>query len=55
MHHTSSKSLEDSIKERIKRLMNADVTDVVPLDDLDTHLGPVEEMATESEQEDTHE
>jgi len=55
VHHTSSKSLEDSIKERIKRLMNADVTDVVPLDDLDTHLGPVEEMATESEQEDTHE
>jgi hypothetical protein len=43
VHHTTSKGLEDSIKERIKRLMNADVTDVTPLDDLDTHLGPAEE------------
>jgi hypothetical protein len=42
VHHTTSKGLEDSIKERIKRLLNADVTDVTPLDDLDTHLGPVE-------------
>ena len=43
VHHTTSKGLEDSIKERIKRLMNADVTDVTPLDDLDTHLGPAED------------
>jgi hypothetical protein len=43
VHHTTSKGLEDSIKERIKRLMNADITDVTPLDDLDTHLGPAEE------------
>jgi hypothetical protein len=28
VHHTTSNSLENSIKERIKRLMNADVTDV---------------------------
>ena len=42
VHHTTSKGLEDSIKERIKRLMNADVTDITPLDDLDTHLGPAE-------------
>ena len=28
VHHTSSKSLEESIKERVKRLMNADVVDV---------------------------
>ena len=37
VHHTTSKGLEDSIKERIKRLMNADVTDVVPnlIDELD--------------------
>jgi len=42
VHHTTSKGLEESIKERIKRLMNADVTDVTPLDDLDTHLGPSE-------------
>jgi hypothetical protein len=43
VHHTTSKGLEDSIKERIKRLMNADVTDITPLDDLDTLLGPAEE------------
>ena len=55
VHHTSSKSLEDSIKERIKRLMNTDVTDVTPLDDLDTHLGPVVETAPEQEHEDAHE
>jgi hypothetical protein len=43
VHHTTSKGLEDSIKERIKRLMNADITDVTPLDDLDTLLGPAED------------
>lgn len=43
VHHTTSKGLEDSIKERVKRLMNADVTDVLPLDDLDAHLGAVGE------------
>jgi hypothetical protein len=43
VHHSTSKGLEDSIKERIKRLMNADVTDVTPLDDLDTRLGPAED------------
>ena len=43
VHHSTSKGLEDSIKERIKRLMNADITDVAPLDDLDTYLGPAEE------------
>lgn len=37
VHHTTSKALEDSIKERVKRLMNADVTDVTSLiDELDT-------------------
>lgn len=36
VHHTSSKALEDSIKERVKRLLNADVTDVTNLlDELD--------------------
>lgn len=37
VHHTSSKSLEESIKERVKRLMNADVVDVKAsmLDELD--------------------
>ena len=47
VHHTTSKGLEDSIKERIKRLMNADVTDVTPLDDLDTLLGPAEDTREE--------
>lgn len=41
VHHTSSESLENSIRERIKRLLNADVVDVTPIDDLDAHLGPV--------------
>lgn len=41
VHHTTSSSLEASIKERVKRLMNAEVTDVLPLDDLDAHLGPM--------------
>jgi len=45
VHHSTSKGLEESIKERIKRLMNADVTDVTPLDDLDTHLGPATNTA----------
>lgn len=38
IHHTSSSALENSIKERVKRLLNSDVVDVVPelLDELDT-------------------
>jgi hypothetical protein len=40
INHTSSESLEKSIKERIKRLLNSDVSDVTPLDDLDLQLGP---------------
>lgn len=37
IHHTTSSSLENSIKERIKRLMNSDVTDLKPnlVDELD--------------------
>jgi len=49
VHHSTSKGLEDSIKERIKRLMNADVTDVTPLDDLDTLLGPATPTAAAKE------
>jgi hypothetical protein len=52
VHHTTSKGLEDSIKERIKRLMNAEVTDVAPLDDLDTYLGPSENTSPAENQED---
>ena len=43
VHHTSSSSLEASIKERVKRLMNAEITDVIPFDDLDAHLGAIGE------------
>jgi hypothetical protein len=39
IHHTTSQSLENSIKERVKRLLNTDVTDITPLDDLDAQLG----------------
>ena len=53
VHHTTSKGLEDSIKERIKRLMNADITDVTPLDDLDTLLGPSESPDAGFESEET--
>ena len=40
INHTSSESLEKSIKERIKRLLNSDVVDIAPIDDLDLQLGP---------------
>jgi hypothetical protein len=49
VHHTTSKGLENSIKDRIKRLLNADVTDTVPLDDLDTHLGPTKSSPVDNE------
>ena len=39
VHHTTSTALENSIKERVKRLLNTDVSDVTPLDDLDAQLG----------------
>lgn len=37
IHHTTSTALENSIKERVKRLLNADVVDVTPnlIDELD--------------------
>jgi hypothetical protein len=47
VHHTSSVTLENSIKERIKRLLNSDVTDVTPIDDLDAQLGAKEEEPQE--------
>ena len=42
VHHTTSITLENSIKERVKRLLNAEATDITPLDDLDLQLGPAE-------------
>ena len=52
VHHTSSKSLEESIRERVKRLLNTEITDITPLDDLDAQLGPPIEFeeATPEEQ-----
>lgn len=40
INHTTSTALENSIKERVKRLLNSDVVDITPLDDLDAQLGP---------------
>jgi hypothetical protein len=47
--HRNSSDLENSIKERIKRLLHSDVVDVVPITDLDAHLGnPLDERREES-------
>ena len=37
VHHTTSQALENSIKERVKRLLGTDVTDITPslIDELD--------------------
>jgi seryl-tRNA synthetase len=44
INHKSSADLEAAIKERVKRLLNADVVDVTPLmDDLDAELAATEE------------
>ena len=58
IHHTTSSSLENSIKERIKRLMNADVTDIKPnlvdeLDELDEIEVQKEQSAEEESEKDT--
>ena len=46
IHHTTSSALENSIKERVKRLLNSDVTDVPNLmDELDGYVKPVEPEA----------
>jgi hypothetical protein len=48
--HKTSVDLENSIKDRIKRLLNADVVDVTPISDLDKHLGsPIEELGKSEE------
>ena len=48
IHHTTSSSLENSIKERIKRLMNADVTDIRP--NLVDELDELDEIEAQKEQ-----
>ena len=51
VHHTTSEGLERSIKDRIKRLLNSEVVDVTPLDDLDAQLA-VQESGTIEEDKD---
>jgi len=56
IHHTTSTSLENSIKDRIKRLLNADVTDVTAnlideLDDFESKKGENVDMSDEHVQE----
>ena len=60
VHHTTSEALENSIKERVKRLLNADIVDInpVPSNSLDEELGtPFKEYTpeedTEAPEEDT--
>ena len=48
INHKSSADLEEAIKERVKRLLNAEVIDVTPLmDDLDAELAATEEATFE--------
>ena len=56
IHHTTSASLENSIKDRIKRLLNADVTDVTAnlIDELDDFEAK-KEVVKEIEQENSPE
>ena len=53
INHKSSADLEEAIKERVKRLLNADVVDITPLmDDLDAELAATEEAVfVEAKQE----
>jgi hypothetical protein len=59
IHHTTSSSLENSIKERIKRLMTADVTDLKPnmmaeldeLDEIEAQKGQIVEEMPEKDTE----
>lgn len=53
IHHKSPETLESSIKERIKRLLNTpdDIQDITPLDDLDAHLGAIDEGSFDSDEE----
>lgn len=57
VHHTTSEALENSIKERVKRLLNADIVDVnpVPSNSLDEELGVPEPEFSDGEEEDTDE
>lgn len=44
INHKTSSDLEEAIKERVKRLLNANIVDVTPIaDDLDVELGVIED------------
>jgi len=52
VRHTSPESLEEAIKERVKRLLNADVVDIKPLNmDLEEELRLVEDGEFEDMEE----
>lgn len=53
VHHTTSEALERSIKERVKRLLNADIVDVnpVPSNSLDEELGTPEPQFSDGDEE----
>ena len=55
IHHTTSETLEKSIKDRIKRLLHSEVADVAPLDDLDMQLGTPKTAETPEEDEEARE
>jgi hypothetical protein len=53
INYSSPESLENAIKERIKRLLNADIIDVTPVGlDLDTELGVFSGVSEAEEEED---
>lgn len=53
INYKDPQDLENAIKDRIKRLLNADVTDVTPIGaDLDEELGIADVQAEETESED---
>jgi hypothetical protein len=50
VHHKNSEDLENSIKERIKRLLNTDVVDVEPLiSELEEESPPAETKIVDEE------
>lgn len=49
VHHKTSIDLENSIKERIKRLLNTTITDITPIDDLDAQFAITDEGTFEDE------
>jgi hypothetical protein len=56
INYNSPEALESAIKERVKRLLNADIIDVTPLGmDLDEELGVYERKTPDSEHDEASE